>query len=367
MRNAAFLILVLVALHVRLGVFAQAAPEDGFLRGYITAVLERQLGWARGTYDLRVEGGRATITLPQADPERRARAETALAGTEGLSSLSVTWPASSAVQGSPASAQATGRKAFPRGDLFSPLLADVKEPRFFVSLRQFKTFGQTISRDFDRFTMASVAYGGTFGLARWPGRTSSEGLQLSLDGALFAQFNMNSPSHDLLNADYTVGIPVTYRRGGFSLRFRLYHQSSHLGDEFLLRYHPTRVNLSFESFQLILSGESRHWRVYGGGEYYVDQYPHDLRPGGLQGGVEYRSVDPLFGTAKFVAGLDVKSFQENSWNPSYSLKAGFAFGAGWPDRPGLRLMAEAYHGFSPYGQYYTQRVQYVGMGLYFDF
>ena len=49
-------------------------------------------------------------------------------------------------------------------------------------------------------------------------------------GDLFAQFNIDSPSSDLINTDYTFGIPATYRYGDNSLRFRIYHQSSHLGD-----------------------------------------------------------------------------------------------------------------------------------------
>jgi hypothetical protein len=52
---------------------------------------------------------------------------------------------------------------------------------------------------------------------------------------VFAQFDLDSTSDDLLNADYVVGLPLTFRRAGFSARGRFYHQSSHLGDELLLR------------------------------------------------------------------------------------------------------------------------------------
>lgn len=136
---------------------------------------------------------------------------------------------------------------FPTGDLFRPLLADPKQPQFFVGINRFSSLDL-------RYTMASVGFGETFGLYRFFGSREGDGLQLSLEGALFAQFNLDSDSSDLINADYTIGIPVTYRHGINSLRFRTYHQSPHLGDELLLSaHHPERVNLSYESMELIYS------------------------------------------------------------------------------------------------------------------
>jgi hypothetical protein len=97
---------------------------------------------------------------------------------------------------------------------------------------------------------------------RFLGRHEDNGLQLSVEGALFAQFNLDSASHDLINADYTIGIPATYRHGDNSLRFRIYHQSSHLGDEFLQSINtPEQINLSYEAIDLIYSREWRGSRV----------------------------------------------------------------------------------------------------------
>jgi hypothetical protein len=65
---------------------------------------------------------------------------------------------------------------------------------------------------------------------------------------------MNAPSTDLINTDYVVGIPLSWRSGLFSTRVRLYHQSTHLGDEFVL-HNPgvNRVNYSYEEAEAILS------------------------------------------------------------------------------------------------------------------
>jgi len=71
--------------------------------------------------------------------------------------------------------------------------------------------------------------------------------QIGIQAAVFALFNLDAPSSDLVNADYWIGLPLSYRRGPWSYLIRLYHQSSHLGDEFILG-NPgiNRVNLSYE-------------------------------------------------------------------------------------------------------------------------
>jgi len=54
--------------------------------------------------------------------------------------------------------------------------------------------------------------------------------EVAIAAGLFSQFNMASATNDLIDADYRIGLPLTYRRGAFASRFQLYHQSSHLGD-----------------------------------------------------------------------------------------------------------------------------------------
>src|SRR2546427_11837849 len=76
---------------------------------------------------------------------------------------------------------------------------------------------------------------------------------------------MQSATNDLINTDYLVGLPLTYRHGSWATRFRLYHQSSHLGDEYLLHTNAQRVDLTFEAAELLVSKEVAQWRGDGGG------------------------------------------------------------------------------------------------------
>lgn len=274
-----------------------------------------------------------------------------------LLALGMPVPSASAV------AQAAQPVVLPDGDIFRPLLADPKQPRFFATY--FWTRSPRLGAQ-----IASVGLGQDIGLVRLP----SGRWQLSLAAGVFSQFNMDSKSSDLLDVDYIVGLPITYRRGPLSARLQLYHQSSHLGDEFILHSQTQRVDLTYEAVELLLSEEIANWRLYGGGEYLLNHQPRDLKPGLFHAGLEYRQRSPLvrlgrFGDGRFVAALDGKSFQGRNWQVGWSLQTGLAFtpastaavgGGGWS------VLLEAYGGPAPFGQFYRENISSVGFGLAFD-
>ncbi len=356
--------LCLILLLVPLRAVAADRASDDFLAGYIASILERDLLWERDSYTLKVVHGVATISLSADDPMRRETAEAKLRGIDGLQGLAIL--VEPVETGTPASrsqgTKATGKaEAFPTGDVFRPLIADPKQPRFFVSAVRFKSAGVT-------YTMAPVGFGETFGLYRLVGAREGDGLQFSVEGALFAQFNLSTPSYDLVNADYTIGIPVTYRHGDNSLRFRIYHQSSHLGDELLLSANPPeRVNLSYESIELLYSREWHRWRLYVGGEYLIHKEPSDLKAPSAHWGIEYRGDKPLLWKGRPLAAVDMKSLEEHDWQVDFSVKAGLEFGHPDPGNRRLRLLAEWYKGFDPHGQFYVNEVEYWGIEVSLGF
>jgi hypothetical protein len=264
--------------------------------------------------------------------------------------------------------EASGYVPLPRGDVFCPLLADPKGQRSFVSYLH-------ESADDGDMNLASVGISDAFGLLR-VGSKPGNGFQVSLQGSVFAQFDLDASSYDLINADYLIGLPITMRSGAFSARVRLYHQSSHLGDEFLLREdNPkfVRENISFEAAEMILSLDGGPFRIYAGGEYLLRREPNDLERYVAHGGLELRPSRRLvrFGSVagvRFVAAGDFKASQEQDWKPSVSVRTGFEF-----DRPrnteppGRRwgLLFEMYTGPSPYGQFFRNDVQQLGVGIHF--
>ncbi len=204
----------------------------------------------------------------------------------------------------------------PATQLFEPLRADPKEPRFFVSALK-------VNSAIQNTTIAAVGFGENFGIVRH-GSNPQQGWQLGISAAVFAQFDLESESSDLMNADYVIGVPVTWRHNDWSGRVRVYHQSSHLGDEFLLRVQPERVNLSFESIEVLVAHDFGGIRAYGGGEYLFHREPLDLAEGLVHVGLDWQNSEASFsfshlGAARWVAGLDVKHWQQDRMTRRYRL------------------------------------------------
>jgi len=266
--------------------------------------------------------------------------------------------------------EALGFVPMPEGDVFCPLIADPKGMYSFASYVR-GTSDSPLGTD-----VGSVGIADRFPLMRWGGPDPGEGLQIGLEGAVFAQFDLNSVSIDLLNADYIVGLPITARLGRMSTRLRVYHQSSHLGDEFLLRSGTVlRENFSFEAGEALLSGDIGFVRLYGGGEYVFSARPSaGVITHVVHGGIELRQKRGalhLGGIAnvRLVAALDVKAVQVLDWEPAYSARGGFEIGRARPTQHVSRrvsLLAEFYSGRSPYGQFYHSDVRYYGLGLHFE-
>lgn len=257
-----------------------------------------------------------------------------------------------------------GFVALPSGGVFCPLFADPKAVRSFATYLRGKFPTDTATRD-----VGAVGVGDGIALFRWGGPVTGEGLQLGLEAAVFSQFDLGAPSDDILNADYVVGLPLTFRIGSFSARARVYHQSSHLGDELLLRADPpiARQNLSFESLELIASEELGPLRLYAGGEYLFRRSPSTLDEVLAHAGVELRA-GPDRG-ARLVAAADVKSSEQQDWKPAVSVRAGVEI-AWWrhEDHPPrlTSVVLEFYDGPSPYGQFFLESTRYFGGGFQFQ-
>lgn len=257
----------------------------------------------------------------------------------------------------------TGAAGQDRRHLFTPLLADPKQPHFFAAWLWFDS--PTLTGQ-----VANVGLGEDITLAR--GRDDQ--WEVGVAAGVFSQFNLRTRSIDLINTDFVIGFPLARRFGPVSARLRLYHQSSHLGDEFILGTNPTRVNLSFEALELLIARDFGDARAYGGGEYIVRHEPADLESGLLHGGVEYRQPMrsggvlrlPGVGPGRLVAALDVKSTEERRWSVGWSVRAGIEFRTA-SEREGMRLLSvqlQAYSGPAPYGQFYQEDVRMLGLGIH---
>ncbi|MBI4169746.1 MAG: DUF1207 domain-containing protein [Acidobacteria bacterium] len=364
---------------------AAAEAPDAYLRGYIEAWLLYAHAIAPDRVVVAVHDGAVTLSGDVDSPEQIDRIIATVASFRGvtrvINRLEVAAEGTLAGKGplarrptAPAARWKTwlrwlqpppGRRTvrFPRGDLFMPPLADQKQPRFHTTYQRYRL-------NFGEFDIASVGFGETFGLARWPREREGDGWQAGISGAVFALFNLDASSRDLLNADYIVGFPISYRSDRWSGRLRLYHQSSHLGDEFLLEPQPgppvTRINLSYEALELLGSHESRGLRLYGGGTRIVSS-DTSLGRDRAHAGIEYRGARPRWRTARVIAGFDVQAWDETGWDRDWSLKAGFLFRSPYGEGRSLQVLLEYYEGHAPHGQFFSREVEYFGVGIAYPF
>ena len=260
----------------------------------------------------------------------------------------------------------TRQSAFPKDDVFRPLLADPKQPRFFASWQATRVRTNQTS-----VNIGSVGFGENFGF--YTRRDGCNGWQVGLLAGVFSQFNLDAPSSDLINADYIVGIPLSWRSGGWSTRVRLYHQSSHVGDEFLLGQPGfNRVNLSFEELEAMVSYDNRWGRLYAGGGHVIHREPDTIDRNRVQWGLELRGPtmpSPILGTVLEglhitpILGADFKSIEELKWIINTNALGGIEWSMEGSTRR-FQVLANYYHGFAPYGQFFAQKVEWFGIGLY---
>jgi hypothetical protein len=259
--------------------------------------------------------------------------------------------------------------AFPSDDVFRPLIADPKQPQFFAVWQHTRARTDKTSAN-----IGSVAIGENFGF--YTRREGCNGWQLSLLTGIFSQFNLDTKNAELVNTDFIVGVPVTWRKGNWSTRLRYYHQSSHLGDEFLLgRPGFNRLNLTFEEVEAIVSYDYKWARLYAGGGVLVHREPASIDRNRVQWGFEARApsmrtrilgsfLDKLILTP--VLSVDFKSFEELRWTINTNLLAGLEWSRTGSARR-FRIMFNYYHGYNPYGQFFAQKIENFGIGAYFMF
>jgi hypothetical protein len=366
--RSAFLAALVVSLLVTTGArAAEVAADDAYIAGYATAVLEREL--KLNVRSLRVRNGVVTIEATELGGVDAARVADALSRIRGFVRLEVvpgvakpgTAETAPVTVAAPKVLKEYHAGVMPGGQLFQPLIADPRWPHFAAAYQYY-------INERDVTHVAAVSFGETFTLYR--DRLDLGWWEVGIQAGVFAVFDLAGRSFDLINADYLAAVYLGYRYDKLSALGRLFHQSSHVGDEFLLANRvKNRVNLSYESADLRLSYDffDDALRLYAGGGYLFDQTPTSLKPWSVQSGIEFRSPWP--GPDSFwrpIAGVDVQNRQENDWQADVSARAGVQLEGVLASR-NLQLLLEYFHGHSPNGQFYKQKIDYLGLGAHFHF
>lgn len=257
----------------------------------------------------------------------------------------------------------------PAGQLFRPLLADPKWPGFSAAYANYAPYHPD-----NLNAVVQVAIGATVPLYRgnlgnkWQWETG-------LFATDYAYFNTNAPSVDLQNNDYQVGGYGALRRRNWSFYLRFFHQSSHLGDGYIQNILGGTQDISVFTYEQLggyvsYSFYHRWFRLYAGAGYFFDTYPYDLGKEIFQYGAEFHG--PAFARwhsvyVSPVAGIDFKNWAQTHYSTDISARAGIQLDNGSISSPTVQFLLEFYHGHSPFGEFYNNVIQYVGIGLHIQY
>ncbi len=347
---------------------AGAERSGEFLEGYVTALIETS--YDMPSVEIEVRQGTVYLRNVPEDKQLRTKITERLLQIQGIEQVEWEEEIVSALPKEPTKEQKVINRnaedysgAFPANDLFTPLMADPLESRFSAAYRYDLEEERGI---------AAVSFGEVFGFYRW-NDVFAEGhqIQIDLEAAVFAYFDLDVRSSDLMNVDFQVGTPVIYRYHDFSSRLRFMHRSSHYGDDYLARnpgilfdpnlgVRPLDDNL----IDLTLSYEQPWWRVYWGSVYLFDT-KRNTEPWEFIYGLEFTPWKKW--TVHPIAGIHLRQTKESEWQVFQRYAAGIEI-SDWPFRNRtLRLLLEYYNGNNLQWPFIQEDGDYVGISAYFDF
>jgi hypothetical protein len=250
----------------------------------------------------------------------------------------------------------------PPNHLFQPILLDPLEAQASGSLVKRWEDGKAVNGLFSPFSI-----GFRKPLVRWT-RDETHASELAFDIGAFTQFEMFTDDRGvyrryMYNVDYKVSLSYALRRGRGAWRFRFYHLSSHLGDDYVIQQrlssaYPDANN--YEQFDALYATQRGGWRLYGGGGFVLSAAASRKRPY-VQAGTLYKSGGE---TLRFVAGADLRLLAQTEYTPN--VKAAIGLEVGKVENRPLAFLLEGYAGKLPYSTYEERRTAWVGAGVYLN-
>jgi Protein of unknown function (DUF1207) len=273
---------------------------------------------------------------------------------------------------------------FPKNHLFAPILLDPTEPQVYGSaMPVFHTTGErkigvtetdTRDKDMNQGTVVPFAFGfhkPFYRVTTAPGQAHEWGL----DVGSFTQFQVFNDTtrlakkpgqlvYKIINNDYKLSFWYNLRKGRNSYRVRLYHISSHLGDDYIVRYQLNYYTPNAVNYELIDFTASRDLpsglRVYGNAGICFRK-PSERERFNVEIGAYYRQ--PGNKKQRLVGGIDIKAWQQTNFKPGIHAGIGYELGR---SSQNLTALLDLYYGYRPYGQYEYQTISWAGIGLYFN-
>jgi len=202
------------------------------------------------------------------------------------------------------------------------------------------------------------------------GKVNQFSWELNFGAAGFSQFDLvrrddRSFLAGLMNTDFKISSDISIQKDNNLLRIRIFHISSHIGDDFQMRHGDTIVNDKSGNYEQADFTYMRKWGnnyfyAGAGGVYtkYAFRKRLSLQAGGLFNFREKKAVN-LF------TGADLKIISENGFYPD--LRSAFGISFNRKNESIARIWAEYYTGRLPYSTIDYGRVNWLGLALSLSF
>jgi hypothetical protein len=219
--------------------------------------------------------------------------------------------------------------------------------------------------EFGREPEAEVGVGENFPVLAL--RRGERPVTLGFGTQVYGRFSLGDRKSALISNDWVVGLNTTAALGAWSITGEIYHESSHLGDEYSDRFSATRLDWTREVAAAWLSYGTGPVRITGNLSYVlIDELDLDRPGAALAADYEGRPFGHLLGgPVRPVGGIFFQGEAATNWRISTSAKLGIAVSrSGGRREIGLALIA--HDGLSTQRQFFRHESSYIGGELRFD-
>lgn len=250
----------------------------------------------------------------------------------------------------------------PPTNLYDAPIADPRWPKFLIG----------VSHDFDGNygkSLWTFDFGEDIGLLKFG--NPKYPFEFGIQAGAFGIMDISSNPSRLLNTDYLVALYISHVHNNFQHLWQINHQSSHVGDEFLLSAQAqnfTRINLSCNMIKYSLRYKSSpSFSPYISAGYIFNADPNSIKRLDFSGGVDLYSKKIIFkDSTRLVAGAFINSWEENNYHPSVVVRAGLQYERVKYCNRFFQFLIEYTGGKSQQGQFYNTNVQQLGFLIAFS-
>ena len=214
---------------------------------------------------------------------------------------------------------------------------------------------------FGRETEGDVGIGETFPLVAL--RRGPRPVTLGFGVQVYGRFSLTDPKSALISNDWVVGFNTAAELGAWQLVGELYHESSHLGDEYADHFNASRLDWTRETAAARARYRFGRWIATGQFSYVLQDQLGLARPAAAVA-LDYRGRRRRGGVYP-VAGIYLDAAAETAWRISTSARIGLEFSGAARSRS-LGLALVAHDGLSTQRQFFRQESRYFGAELRFD-